>query len=495
MHGTSSKTLLDYPDLFHSIQMAEIFADSKTATDCIPTRDLDTIYAEFLQLSTDNPNSLSDFVQANFAIPTTDIPLFETQAEATPLEHIDRLWEYLTREIKEPLAGSTYVPLPYPFVVPGGRFQEIYYWDSYFTLLGLKKSGKWEVMEQMIANFAYLIRTYGFIPNGNRTYFLSRSQPPFFSLMIDLLPEEKQIQFLPELEKEYLFWMQSPTDGKSKDFQRVVEIALSKYLNRYWDNSPTPRPESYREDIALATQNPQRKAEDIYLDLRAACESGWDFSSRWLADNRTLGTIETTRILPVDLNCLLYKLEQKIAALSALQKQTQKADTYTQLAAQRATLIQNLFWDEEEQFFCDYHWVNGKSTRKITLAGLFPLWVGLASSEQIACCAHRVEKDLLTQGGVRTTMCASGQQWDAPNGWAPLQWIAVASFQGTTFSTLGEEIKVRWMDWNTRIFNEKGKFTEKYNVESTSVTTGGGEYPNQDGFGWTNGVYSSFTIE
>ena len=491
MNSTFSQTLLDFPDLFHAIQMAEVFEDSKTATDCSPKRELSAIYADFLELADLNKTTLQKFVGENFDLPSTDLPVFETTKKGQPLAHIHQLWDYLTREIKAPVSGSTYLPLPYPFVVPGGRFQEIYYWDSYFTLLGLKKAEKWELIEQMIANFAHLIRTYGFIPNGNRTYFLSRSQPPFFSCMVDLLPISQQSIYLPELEKEYNFWMKTTSEKSTNDFERVVEVEPTKLLNRYWDNSPTPRPESYREDLELAAQNPGRAATDIYLNLRAACESGWDFSSRWLADGTSLGSIETTHILPVDLNCLMYKLECKLATMYATIS-PEKEEYYIEKAAQRARLIHTYFWDEQEGFFFDYHWVNGSITKKITLAGLFPLWAGLATETQAKKCAERVQKELLVPGGVRTTTCESGQQWDAPNGWAPLQWIAVEAFRTTGFTELSNEIKQRWMDWNTRIFHKTGKFTEKYNVESTSVATGGGEYPNQDGFGWTNGVYSSF---
>jgi alpha,alpha-trehalase len=126
------------------------------------------------------------------------------------------------------------------------------------------------------------------------------------------------------------------------------------------------------------------------------------------------------------------------------------------------------------------------------LAGLFPLWAGLATEEQAQQCAEHVKNELLVEGGVRTTTYTSGQQWDAPNGWAPLQWVAVEAFRNTGFLELSQEIKQRWMEWNTRIFLETGKFTEKYDVENKNTKTGGGEYPNQDGFGWTNGVYSSF---
>ncbi len=154
------------------------------------------------------------------------------------------------------------LPLPYPYMVPGGRFREMYYWDSYFTMLGLMESGDTTAVENMIDNFAFLINNYGHIPNGNRSYYLSRSQPPFFALMIDLLAKAKgMIKFMQSIErslqKEYDYWMKgSDTQAARTGFSReYLNCRMEPYLNRYWDDDPTPRPESYLEDVATVNKN------------------------------------------------------------------------------------------------------------------------------------------------------------------------------------------------------------------------------------------------
>ena len=173
----------------------------------------------------------------------------------------------------------------------------------------------------MVANFAWEIDAFGHIPNGNRTYYLSRSQPPFFSLMVELLAQhdgdDTLTKYLPQLQKEYLYWMEGvETLQAGQQNKRVVKLDDGTILNRYWDERDTPRPESWVEDIATAKSNPNRPATDIYRDLRAAAASGWDFSSRWMDNPQQLGTLRTTSIVPVDLNALLYKMEKILARAS-----------------------------------------------------------------------------------------------------------------------------------------------------------------------------------
>ena len=214
-------------------------------------------------------------------------------------------------------AEDSRLPLTTRYVVPGGRFREMYYWDSYFTMLGLQVSGRHDLVADMVENFAGLIDRYGHIPNGSRSYYLSRSQPPFFAAMVELQGEHEGLPALlmrlPQLEREYAFWMDGAAElAAGAAHRRVVRLADGTLLNRYWDDLAIPRDEAYVEDIATAQQS-TRPAPEVYRDLRAAAESGWDFSSRWLADGKTLSSIRTTDILPVDLNSLLYKLELTIA--------------------------------------------------------------------------------------------------------------------------------------------------------------------------------------
>jgi len=196
------------------------------------------------------------------------------------------------------------------------------------------------MVRYMVQNFAYLIDLVGFIPNGNRSYYCTRSQPPFFAMMIELLGDIENdrsavlLEFLPQLRKEYDFWMRghSALDNAGDANARVIRVE-GGYLNRYWDDSDLPRPEGYMEDIELATHS-ARDAAEVYRDIRAAAESGWDFSGRWFADYASLNTIRTTDIIPVDLNCLMHRLESVLAEAYGYANQTSEQQRFERRATQ-----------------------------------------------------------------------------------------------------------------------------------------------------------------
>jgi alpha,alpha-trehalase len=268
-----------------------------------------------------------------------------------------------------------------------------------------------------------------------------------------------------DLEKEYQFWMT----------YRSITLDDGTVLNRYYDKFNTrPRPEAYVEDMETASKT---NDTNIYVHLRAAAESGWDFSSRWMDDENDLSTTKTADILPVDLNCLLYHLEL------ALGKTTE--------AERRRQAIQKYMWSNELEFFIDYNFIEKKPTNRLTLAGLFPLWLNVSTTDQAKKVAHQVESLFLYDGGVVTTLSKqSTQQWDYPNGWAPLQYVAYRGLLQTPgYESLARTIRQRWMSQNERVFKETGKMMEKYDVVDINKQAGGGEYKTQDGFGWTNGVY------
>jgi len=481
-----------FGDLFEAVQMNQVFPDGKTFVDATPKKVTDEIMTQYQQLRSDPDFNLAQFVDVYFDPPKKYSSGFKSDVSRPVEQHINLLWDVLTRQPDKADKGSLF-PLPNPYIVPGGRFGEIYYWDSYFTMLGLKADGKIEMIENMIKNFAYLIDKVGFIPNGNRTYFLSRSQPPFFAKMVSLLSEAKGDQvietYLPQLEKEYHFWM----DGLKKvDAERVAEkkviyLEEDTYLNRYWDQGDYPRAESYREDIETVSKS-TRLPRDVYKDLRSACESGWDFSSRWFRDTENLTTIHTTEIIPVDLNSLLYDLEQLLAKGQTLKGNTEKATYYTKLAERRKAAILKYCWNEEAGFFMDYDFVAKKHTPVLSLAGLFPLESGIATSTQAQKVAKLVETKFLKAGGVVSTLNATGEQWDYPNGWAPLQWITIDGLRNYQHTALANTIKTRWIALNNKVYKNTGKLVEKYDVVDMTLEAGGGEYPVQDGFGWTNGV-------
>src|ERR1019366_2583277 len=243
-------------ELFEKVQMENIFPDGKTFVDCIPEFELAYILQRYEKRKIEAGFNFSFFVHEYFIEPGSISSGYKSDTGRPIQKHIDMLWDILTRKRRE--THDSLINLPESYIVPGGRFREIYYWDSYFTMLGLQVSGRIDMIQDMINNFSYLIDLYGYIPNGNRTYFVGRSQPPFFSCMIKLLAEEKGLEivreYLPRLEKEYNFWMigQQELSLENISVNRVSLLPDGSILNHYWDENTTPRPESYKEDVELA---------------------------------------------------------------------------------------------------------------------------------------------------------------------------------------------------------------------------------------------------
>lgn len=480
-----------FGQFFVDVQMARVFPDGKTFVDCVPKYNTDEILQKYAAQKDKPGFNLETFVLENFDKPKQYASGFQSDTSRSASEHINVLWDVLTRQPDKSDLGSL-IPLPHPYIVPGGRFGEVYYWDSYFTMLGLQATGKVDMIENMVNNFAHLIDTIGFIPNGNRTYYLGRSQPPFFAMMVKVLAEEKgddiYKKYLPTLQKEYYFWMDRVVfDSLQGAYRRVVQLKDGNILNRYWDDYAKPRPESYREDVETASKTTRPK-EEVYRHLRAGAESGWDYSSRWFADGKSIETIHTTDIIPVDLNALIYNLEMTIAKAYELENNTAKVAEYQQFAARRKAAILNYCWNETTGFFHDYDFVAQAQTDVLSLAGMYPLFFGIAEPAQAQAVATVFKENFLRAGGAVTTLDNTGQQWDAPNGWAPLQWISIQGLRNYNQNELANTLKQRWVDLNVRVYKNTGKMVEKYNVLDMGLEAGGGEYPVQDGFGWTNGV-------
>jgi alpha,alpha-trehalase len=300
-------------------------------------------------------------------------------------------------------------------------------------------------------------------------------------------PASAWARYLPQLKHEYAFWMEGAAALHAAGaHRRVVRLPDGTLLNRYWDDVDEPRDESWREDVELARRS-HREPAQLYRDIRAAAESGWDFSSRWLRDPKSLSSIETTRIVPVDLNSLLFGLEQSIRDGCARAGDQSCAADFARRATARHQAIDRYLWDERAGFYTDYRWTDGRLTGVLSAATFYPLFESLASAPRTMRVAQAARAALLDQGGVGTTTVTSGQQWDAPNGWAPLQWIAVRGLRASGESALAATIACRWVVSVTAVYARTGRLVEKYNVVSTGGG-GGGEYPLQDGFGWTNGV-------
>lgn len=387
------------------------------------------------------------------------------QDYAELFQSMHQAWPSLVKKLDRP-AASSLVPLPNPYVVPGGKFKEMYYWDSYFIMLGLQTSHLTDLMTGMVDNMLYLSEKYGIVPNANRTYYMSRTQPPFLTAMIDLAAPHK--------DKE---WLSHAYDVATKEYRNVWMNPKTRYvkkvgLNRYYDPAFRRMPENNRGGLL-------RLKPDVakIRNARAECESGWDFTKRF--DHRC------TDFLPVDLNSLLYKYEKDMAGFARTLNKGKEAEEWDQRAEKRKKLMNELMWDEKEGLFMDYDFRNKQRSSYGSLASYFPLWAGLATPEQArrgVTNIHRFEGP----GGLKTSLHETGEQWDAPNGWPNLNWIAIKGIQPydpATATRLGE----KWLDMVKKVHDETGAVYEKYNVEERTHNTKG-HYPSQALFGWGLGV-------
>lgn len=480
-----------WDELFSDVQLRRVFPDSITFADMLPLQTQREILQAYKAERTHPNFDLPSFVRHHFA-PLIGQGDYKTNPRHSLEQHIEELWPVLRREVR--YGSGSLLALPNPYVVAGGRYMAQFYWDSYFIMLGLAASGDWDMVESMVKNCAFSIDSFGFVPNANRSYYLSRSQPPMFALMVRLLARHKGAKatlawYLPQLLTEYSFWMNSAhrLRPNRKAVKHVVRMPDGAVLNRYFDTGSTPRPEGYKEDVITAQQASARQPEKVYADIRAAAESGWDFSSRWLRGD-DLHTIHTTNIVPVDLNSLLFVLEETISDAYDAQNQKRQAGQFRAAAIARKNAITTYCWDETRGFFYDYDFIAGQHTGVESIAATFPLFAGLATQEQAAGVASFITARFLQPGGVVTTLRPSGQQWDWPNGWPPLQWVAIQGLRHYGHLFLADEIKQRWIAAARAYYKKTGKLVEKYNVVKPGAPPQNGEYALQDGFGWTNGV-------
>ena len=478
-----------YGQLFIDVQMQSLCADGKTFADARPRRlDAAALLDLYLSSKTRPGFKLGEFMHEHFELPAVD-DLPPDRGDRLPIaEHIRTLWSCLSCPPDDPrTAEPSRLLLPHAYVVPGGRFREIYYWDSYFTVLGLLADDRRDLAEAMLANFAHMIDRLGHIPNGSRSYFLSRSQPPFFALIAEAL--DQQSQYLPQMLREHAYWMAGEAELQpGQASAHLVRLPDGRVLNRYWDALGLPRDEAMLDDVLTAGNRPDRPAAEIYRDLRAGCESGWDFSSRWFVGTSAtcLASTGTTALLPIDLNALLWHLERTIAQLS----DSATAAEFIARAERRRAAIDQYLWAPDLGHYVDHDWQLGQSRGALTAATVVPLFTAMASQQQADAVARAVRHRLLMPNGLATSLVDSGQQWDAPNGWAPLQWMAVIGLRRYGHAELAADIAQRWLGTVERVYAATGRLLEKYNVQH-DLPGGGGEYPTQDGFGWTNGVYQA----
>lgn len=522
LHGDEVVPACDSPifchgDLLDTIQLMRLFNDSKTFVDMSLKQSPENVSFAFNAL----PRPISKaqglkFVRDYFSGPgdefepwePTDLPRIPSFISRfkNPLMRgfawdLCQIWKDLGRKIKSDVESNpdrySLVYLPNPFIVPGGRFRETYYWDTYWVVKGLLLCEMTDTVEGMLENFAFMIKRFGLIPNGGRIYYSRRSQPPFFiPMMSDYYNATKNLTFvqnhLAAMETEYTFWMTNRTVSVQRGNSTHV-------LNRYASVVNSPRPESYFEDVQTASSTNNSKRQ-LYQDLVSAAESGWDFSSRWFSQdpgtNLTLDTIRTTNILPVDLNSVLCMNERILSEFFNRTGNQEKWKNYSKRWQRRQTAIWDVLWNPTEGVWQDLD-IEASSYRDYFFASnispLFASCIGKNGQQTESSVLSYLQNSgvLKYKGGFPTSLNTTGQQWDFPNGWPPLQYMAIwgmsqsqnQKLQQEAFALAKEWVNSSWMAWN-----RSRNMYEKYSTETPGKGGSGGEYGVQEGFGWTNGV-------
>jgi alpha,alpha-trehalase len=455
------------------------------------------------------------------------------KVEVAHLPHrIKHLGDVKGSEISRP--GLLYLPNRY--VVPGGRFNEMFGWDSYFIILGLLRDGRVELAKGMVENFFYEIENYGAVLNANRTYFLTRSQPPFLSSMIravydaeiarDASPANKarQKQWIarayPYARRDHDFWL--------SDIHRAGDTGLARFFDI--GEGPVPdiadhsdyyievikwlvdHPDVHTNYLVQAPENPSaaeqaelaktscdmtqsvvckeawsggyRLSRDFYKGDRAVRESGFDISFRFGPFSGS-----THHYAAVCLNSLLYKYELDLADFATMLHQTAQSARWKQEGEARGQGINKYLWNADKGMFFDYDYTTGEQSSYVYATIFYPLWAGLATKEQATAADSHL--GLLDKpGGLTCSTYASGLQWDLPFGWAPLNWLAVDALKKNGFMDDARKISEQFTNTIRKSFEKEGTIHEKYNVEteSSNVELIAG-YQNVIGFGWTNAAY------
>lgn len=510
-------------DLLDTVQLAHIFDDSKTFVDMMmkatPKQTLKN-FEEFMNSTNHNPtkDQVEDFVNKNFEEANelenwnpqdyNSRPKFLSQIDDVVVRdfarNLVRLWPILARKMKpEVLQNSdkhSLIPVPNGFIIPGGRFTEFYYWDTYWIIQGLLISEMHDSVKGMIENYITMVQKYGFVPNGGRVYYLNRSQPPLLTLMAASYTKytrnrEWLRSNIKHLDTELRYWLNNKTTSFKKG---GVEYALAHYRS----NSGSPRPESYRQDVRTAAfYEDERARKECYAELKSGAETGWDFSSRWIFDanggnNANLTYIHTSRVIPVDLNSFLCKAFKELAGMYRTMGDIRNAAFWLEKSLSWQKTIESVLWHEKDGIWYDYDSVLERPRAMFYPSNVAPLWAGCTSKLQAPKLGKRVLSYLRTNGifaydgGIPTSLENTGEQWDYPNAWAPLQALIT---QGLDYSrnqeaeAAAESLAKTWLKANIRGYIDSQQMFEKYDALHSGKNGGGGEYNVQAGFGWTNG--------
>lgn len=496
--------------------MALSFAQTATSPQSIPI--LEYIRETWNALTRSNRDLASAAIDPKFHRPSGGWPVYVSRTKNfrgieqrvnSTLSRED-LQTIQLRRLPEKITNTT-VPgllyLPEPYVVPGGRFNEMYGWDSYFIAMGLLRDGRVELARNMADNFLYEIREYGKILNANRSYYLTRSQPPFLTeTLLDLFQRTHDREWLgnalPAIEKYYRFWTSEP------------HLTPETGLSRYFDLGEGPAPEV----IAAETDAQGRthyqlvkqffrthtvtdydvsqyydRAKDqltplFYKGDRSMRESGFDPSNRFGPFS-----VDVIHYNPVCLNSLLYLMEMQTGEIMDILGRKSEAERWRQRAKERADRINRLMWSAEDGLYYDYDFATRRVRKYPFLTTFYPLWAGFASAEQAARVAANLAK-FERPGGLQTSTVQSGNQWDAPFGWAPLQWIAVQGLRRYGYNQDADRITIEFLSMVQEDYEKHGEIVEKYDVVRRASELQGihfGYRSNEAGFGWTNAVFTT----
>ncbi|KAG8522211.1 Trehalase, partial [Galemys pyrenaicus] len=505
-------------ELLHQVQMAKLYQDDKEFVDMPMRKHPDQVLESFNSLSATYNHSiprdeLMSFVNSYFLAKGQELDPWspEDWKESPQLLYnisdpnlqawagkLHELWKDLGKKVRPEVSREperfSLLYSEHPFIVPGGRFVEFYYWDSYWVVEGLLLSQMPQTVKGMLRNFLDLVRRYGHIPNGARVYYLQRSQPPLLPLMMSSYVKHTQdLAFL----RDSIDTLASELDFWAWNRSVVVSVGGKGYvLNRYHVPYGGPRPESYSKDVGLADTVPQEKRERLWAELKAGAESGWDFSSRWFVggpDPNLLSSIRTSKLVPVDLNAFLCQAEALMSSFYSRLGNSPQAEKYRNLREQRLAAMQAVLWDEQQGAWFDYDLDTGRKNTEFYPTNLTPLWAGCFSDPGAPDKALKYleAKQILNyKRGIPSSLKDSGQQWDLPNAWAPLQDFVIrglARSHSPRTQEVAFQLAQNWIRTNFDVYSKTSAMYEKYDINK-GQPGGGGEYEVQTGFGWTNGV-------
>ncbi len=482
--GISPPSLL-FGDIYKDILIKDTLGISRQIADGFPKSGIREIKLAFRKQKNDEGFDVQSFINEHWILATQRETKYIADSTSSISDISAELWSALTYDSANQPEFSSLIALPHPYIPISGQEIEMRYMDSYFIMIGLAAEDNWNMVENMINNCAYMIDEIGHIPETNRTYTTSRSGQPFFSHMVELLANQKgnetYTKYLPQLEKEYNYWQKEKINiADHNGIGHIIKIG-DKILNRYSDPNSEPRDENYLND--------RNGGSNLYRSKRANSESGWNMSSRWLGDTDRMWTMYTRAVAPVDLNALMYHLEKTIIKAYDIVGNKNNISEIKSNSDVRKIALDSLHWDGQKKIFEDVDYRKKAKTNHATLAMLYPLFTNMCNQEQADGVASFIESTLLKDGGLMDTDEYTDFKWDAPNGHAPLQYIAVKGLDNYGHKKLAKKIAARYTMTIENTFSATGRITEMYNLSETDPKKMAGIYEGKDAYGWTLGVY------